>query len=96
MLCFFGLIRFFFKSLLKNSINFKVCLIVRDDVERNCVALTNGRNESDEPSINGTTIPEMEDLYEDLCDGTCICTLVSFYRPDELPLKGFELLINFK
>uniref|UniRef100_A0A914N374 Patronin n=1 Tax=Meloidogyne incognita TaxID=6306 RepID=A0A914N374_MELIC len=65
----------------------KVCLIVRDDVERNCVALTNGRNESDEPSINGTTIPEMEDLYEDLCDGTCICTLVSFYRPDELPLK---------
>uniref|UniRef100_A0A915MWF8 CKK domain-containing protein n=1 Tax=Meloidogyne javanica TaxID=6303 RepID=A0A915MWF8_MELJA len=65
----------------------KVCLIVRDDVERNCVALTNGRNESDEPSINETTIPEMEDLYEDLCDGTCICTLVSFYRPDELPLK---------
>lgn len=65
----------------------KVCLIVRDDVERNCVALTNGRNDSDEPSINDTTIPEMEDLYEDLCDGTCICTLISFYRPDELPLK---------
>uniref|UniRef100_A0A915MCP4 CKK domain-containing protein n=1 Tax=Meloidogyne javanica TaxID=6303 RepID=A0A915MCP4_MELJA len=65
----------------------KVCLIVRDDVERNCVALTNGRSESDEPSINDITIPEMEDLYEDLCDGTCICTLVSFYRPNELPLK---------
>ncbi|KAF7633369.1 hypothetical protein Mgra_00007251 [Meloidogyne graminicola] len=64
----------------------KVCLIVRDDVERNCVTLFNGKNENAE-SANETIIPEMEDLYEDLCDGTCICTLISFYRPDDLPLK---------
>jgi hypothetical protein len=35
------------------------------------------------------TIPEMEDLYEDLCDGTCICTVVSFYRPNEISLQGY-------
>ncbi|KAL3104129.1 hypothetical protein niasHS_002156 [Heterodera schachtii] len=55
----------------------KVCLLVRDDIEHN--------------GLSGVdklpTIPEMEDLYEDLCDGTCICALISFYRPDALPLR---------
>jgi len=33
-------------------------------------------------------IPEMEDLYEDMCDGACICTLVAFYRPQQLRASG--------
>ncbi|CAD5230683.1 unnamed protein product [Bursaphelenchus okinawaensis] len=59
----------------------KVCLLVRDDVERQGIALR-GSDEGAEP-----TIPEMEDLYEDLCDGTCVCSLVAFYRPHEVNLK---------
>jgi hypothetical protein len=50
-------------------------------VERNGMRLAGA--DSDE-----ATIPEMEDLYEELCDGTCICTLASFYRPNELSLQG--------
>lgn len=64
----------------------KICLLVRDDVERHDVQLKG----SDE-----ATIPEMEDLYEDLCDGTCICALVTFYRPHELNLQGLTWLIVF-
>uniref|UniRef100_A0A914H1N0 Patronin n=1 Tax=Globodera rostochiensis TaxID=31243 RepID=A0A914H1N0_GLORO len=60
----------------------KICLLVRDDIERN------GLLGVDELPI----IPEMEDLYEDLCDGTCICALISFYRSDELPLR--EICFN--
>ena len=58
----------------------KICLLVRDDVERNDILLKDSEN------IN-VAIPEMEDLYEDLCDGTCICALISFYRPHELQLN---------
>lgn len=47
----------------------KICLLVRDDVERHDVPLK-GTDDCD------AIIPEMEDLYEDLCDGTCICALV--------------------
>lgn len=55
----------------------KICLLVRDDVERQDLLLKgSGDGEA--------TIPEMEDLYEDLCDGTCITALVSFYRPHEI------------
>ncbi|CAD5233939.1 unnamed protein product [Bursaphelenchus xylophilus] len=59
----------------------KICLLVRDDVERQGIALR-GSEEGAEP-----TIPEMEDLYEDLCDGTCVCSLAAFYRPHEVNLK---------
>jgi hypothetical protein len=58
----------------------KICLLVRDDVERNDIILKNGGTEN-------ITIPEMEDLYEDLCDGTCIGALISFYRPHEIELS---------
>ena len=33
-------------------------------------------------------MPEMEDLYEDICDGCCLCALVSFYAPRNLELSG--------
>ncbi|EJW74303.1 hypothetical protein WUBG_14789 [Wuchereria bancrofti] len=35
----------------------------------------------------------MEDLYEDMCDGTCICALVGFYRPNEMILRGLFFAI---
>uniref|UniRef100_A0A914Y2Q8 Calmodulin-regulated spectrin-associated protein-like Calponin-homology domain-containing protein n=1 Tax=Panagrolaimus superbus TaxID=310955 RepID=A0A914Y2Q8_9BILA len=57
----------------------KICLLVRDDVERNDILLKGG--------TENITIPEMEDLYEDLCDGTCITALISFYRPHEIQLS---------
>lgn len=60
----------------------KICLLVRDDVERSNIALKSN-NQSD------ATIPEMEDLYEDLCDGTCVCVLASFYHPNEVPLESW-------
>ncbi|KAI6209304.1 Patronin [Aphelenchoides besseyi] len=63
----------------------KICLLVRDDVEREGIALKGSENGLE------TTIPEMEDLYEDLCDGTCISALVAFYRPHEVDLRD----INF-
>lgn len=31
----------------------------------------------------------MEDLYEDMCDGACVCALAAFYRPNEISLRGF-------
>lgn len=33
-------------------------------------------------------VPEMEDLYEDMCDGACICAVIAFYRPNDLNLRG--------
>ncbi|TKR80028.1 hypothetical protein L596_014164 [Steinernema carpocapsae] len=59
----------------------KICLLVRDDVEQQKTMLK-GNSEHGE-----AIIPEMEDLYEDMCDGACICALVSFYYPDMLPLQ---------
>uniref|UniRef100_A0A0N4W0G3 Calponin-homology (CH) domain-containing protein n=1 Tax=Haemonchus placei TaxID=6290 RepID=A0A0N4W0G3_HAEPC len=47
----------------------KVCLLVRDDVER------------------GGMIPEMEDLYDEISDGQCLCTLVAWYRPREMEIE---------
>uniref|UniRef100_A0A914BWG2 Calponin-homology (CH) domain-containing protein n=1 Tax=Acrobeloides nanus TaxID=290746 RepID=A0A914BWG2_9BILA len=61
----------------------KICLLVRDDVERHDVPLKGADN-------CDATIPEMEDLYEDLCDGTCICALMAFYRPNELNLQDIS------
>jgi len=63
----------------------KICLLVRDDVEKSGLALTSNTQSE-------VTIPEMEDLYEDLCDGTCVCTVLSFYRSDEVPLQGGDYL----
>lgn len=56
--------------------------MVRDDVEKNGILLEcqNAQGEA--------TVPEMEDLYEDLCDGTCVCVLLAFYRPHEVDLQG--------
>ncbi|KAI6217484.1 Calponin-homology (CH) domain-containing protein [Aphelenchoides fujianensis] len=62
-----------------------ICLLVRDDVERQGIQLKGADNDA-EP-----TIPEMEDLYSDLCDGTCISAVVAFYRPHEVDLRD----INF-
>lgn len=59
----------------------KICLLVRDDVERNEISL-------DPQSESDVTIPEMEDLYEDLCDGTCVCVLLSFYHSNVVPLQS--------
>lgn len=39
-------------------------------------------------SDGSMVVPEMEDLYEDMCDGACICALVGFYRPNEMVLRG--------
>ncbi|KAI6173630.1 Patronin [Aphelenchoides besseyi] len=64
----------------------KICLLVRDDVEREGIALKGSENGLE------TTIPEMEDLYEDLCDGTCISALVAFYRPHEVDLRVLKLI----
>ncbi|KAK6033048.1 hypothetical protein OSTOST_00747 [Ostertagia ostertagi] len=50
----------------------KVCLLVRDDVERAQIQLK-GASE-------GGMIPEMEDLYDEISDGQCLCTLVAWYR----------------
>lgn len=63
----------------------KICLLVRDDVERHGIPLVGGSTTNND--VTAPTIPEMEDLYEDLCDGSCICTLCSFYRPNELSLQ---------
>ncbi|KAH7700622.1 prion-like protein [Aphelenchoides avenae] len=57
----------------------KICMLVRDDVERSGVQLKGSEADA--------TIPEMEDLYEDLCDGTCICALLAFYRPHDVHLQ---------
>ena len=57
----------------------KICLLVRDDVER------------EDPSTN---IPEMEDLYEDISDGQCLCALLHWYRPQEMPIAGINFIKN--
>ncbi|CAP34365.1 LOW QUALITY PROTEIN: Protein CBR-PQN-34 [Caenorhabditis briggsae] len=48
---------------------------IRDDVER-------------EDSV--TNIPEMEDLYEDISDGQCLCALLHWYRPQEMPVADIS------
>ncbi|VDO97788.1 unnamed protein product [Soboliphyme baturini] len=55
----------------------KVCAKVRDKMEKSELY-----NEQEVP-----VVPEMDDLYEDICDGACIATLVSFYRPTQLSFK---------
>ncbi|WKY14424.1 hypothetical protein Q1695_000178 [Nippostrongylus brasiliensis] len=57
----------------------KVCLLVRDDVERAQIHLK-GASE-------GGMIPEMEDLYDEISDGQCLCTLVAWYRPREMEIE---------
>ncbi|KAK5979979.1 Patronin [Trichostrongylus colubriformis] len=57
----------------------KVCLLVRDDVERAQIQLK-GASE-------GGMIPEMEDLYDEISDGQCLCTLVAWYRPREMEIE---------
>ncbi|CDH92934.1 Patronin (microtubule-binding protein) homolog [Caenorhabditis elegans] len=53
----------------------KICLLVRDDVER---------------EDSNTNIPEMEDLYEDISDGQCLCALLHWYRPHEMPVADIS------
>ncbi|KHJ91515.1 hypothetical protein OESDEN_08621 [Oesophagostomum dentatum] len=57
----------------------KVCLLVRDDVERSQIQLKGG--------TDGGMIPEMEDLYDEISDGQCLCTLVAWYRPREMEIE---------
>uniref|UniRef100_A0A0K0E034 CKK domain-containing protein n=1 Tax=Strongyloides stercoralis TaxID=6248 RepID=A0A0K0E034_STRER len=58
----------------------KICCIIRDHVESQNISL-NSKSEN-------TTIPEMEDLYEDFQDGTCIDTVVNFYKPELLDFNS--------
>lgn len=53
----------------------KICAAVRDKLES-------------EAEKEFQMIPEMEDLYEEICECSCLATLISFYCPDKLPLKG--------
>ncbi|KAJ1362998.1 hypothetical protein KIN20_022742 [Parelaphostrongylus tenuis] len=57
----------------------KVCLLVRDDVERSQIQLKSG--------TEGGMIPEMEDLYDEISDGQCLCALVAWYRPREMDIE---------
>jgi hypothetical protein len=59
----------------------KICAAVRENLEK--IQRRQGGAMSDCP-----VIPEMEDLYEDMCDGACVCTLVAFYRPQALRAAG--------
>uniref|UniRef100_A0A915Q4M2 CKK domain-containing protein n=1 Tax=Setaria digitata TaxID=48799 RepID=A0A915Q4M2_9BILA len=60
----------------------KICLLVRDDMEKFTMLNKNCREQ-----YGSVVVPEMEDLYEDMCDGACICALVGFYRPNEMNLQ---------
>ncbi|EFO22584.2 hypothetical protein LOAG_05900 [Loa loa] len=60
----------------------KICLLVRDDMEKFTMMNKNPREQ-----YGSMVVPEMEDLYEDMCDGACICALVGFYRPNEMILR---------
>ncbi|GMT03434.1 hypothetical protein PENTCL1PPCAC_25608 [Pristionchus entomophagus] len=64
----------------------KICLLIRDDVEKTGQPLKGGSD-----GASGV-IPEMEDLYEDLCDGCCAAALVAFYVPQKLELT--EICFN--
>ncbi|KHN84783.1 Calmodulin-regulated spectrin-associated protein 1 [Toxocara canis] len=59
----------------------KICLLVRDDMEK-CQAMR-----KDISQYGAVVVPEMEDLYEDMCDGACVCALVAFYRPNEMNMQ---------
>lgn len=43
--------------------------------------------------VGTMVVPEMEDLYEDMCDGACVCALVAFYKPEEMHMQGTNLRI---
>ncbi|VDN51643.1 unnamed protein product [Dracunculus medinensis] len=59
----------------------KICMLVRDDMEKyQATSKNDGYNAS-------VIVPEMEDLYEDMCDGACICAVIAFYRPNDLNLR---------
>ncbi|VDN91259.1 unnamed protein product [Brugia pahangi] len=66
----------------------KICLLVRDDMEKFTMMNKNSREQ-----YGSVVVPEMEDLYEDMCDGACICALVGFYRPNEMILRGLFFAI---
>uniref|UniRef100_A0A914WH24 Calponin-homology (CH) domain-containing protein n=1 Tax=Plectus sambesii TaxID=2011161 RepID=A0A914WH24_9BILA len=61
----------------------KICLLVRDDMEKVPMA---GRHSNDVASA--PVVPEMEDLYEDMCDGACVCALIAFYKPQQLKMES--------
>ncbi|KAF8380870.1 ptrn-1 [Pristionchus pacificus] len=63
-----------------------ICLLIRDDVEKSGTPLKGGSD-----GASGV-IPEMEDLYEDLCDGCCAAALTAFYAPQKLDLT--EICFN--
>ncbi|KAI6191866.1 Patronin [Aphelenchoides bicaudatus] len=77
----------------------KVCLLVRDDVERQEIPLKGSESGVD------LTIPARRSYMKILCDGTCICALLAFYRPDVVDIRdpisisdcrfNLELLKNF-
>ncbi|CAI4224011.1 unnamed protein product [Auanema sp. JU1783] len=57
----------------------KICLLIRDEVERSQIMLKG--------SDDGGMIPEMEDLYDDISDGQCLCAMIAFYRPREMDIQ---------
>ncbi|VDN02096.1 unnamed protein product [Thelazia callipaeda] len=61
----------------------KICLLVRDDMEKYGLMNKNSRKH-----YGSIVVPEMEDLYEDMCDGACICALIAFYRPNEMNIRN--------
>lgn len=58
----------------------KICSLVRDNVEDEQIPLRSNKT--------AATIPEMEDLYDDLSDGTSVATLLSFYCPSDISIRG--------
>lgn len=60
--------------------------LVRETIERDGIVLQS--NDLD------ATIPEMEDLYEDLGDGTCICSLLHFYNRKDVCIKSNFASLN--
>uniref|UniRef100_A0A1I7WPW1 Calponin-homology (CH) domain-containing protein n=1 Tax=Heterorhabditis bacteriophora TaxID=37862 RepID=A0A1I7WPW1_HETBA len=57
----------------------RVVEAVRDDVERSLIRLKGGED--------GGMIPEMEDLYDEISDGQCLCAMVHWYRPREMAIE---------
>lgn len=62
----------------------KICSLVRDNVEDEQIPLRSNKS--------AATIPEMEDLYDDLSDGTSVATLLSFYCSSDISIR--EICFN--
>uniref|UniRef100_A0A0N5AEL1 Calponin-homology (CH) domain-containing protein n=1 Tax=Syphacia muris TaxID=451379 RepID=A0A0N5AEL1_9BILA len=67
----------------------KICLLVRDDIEKMMT-------KRDDNQFGSIVVPEMEDLYEDMCDGACLCALVAFYSDQmNMQMKIVKCNIDF-